>query len=414
VTQPLPPHKQHVLEGLVFVTVFLDLVGFGIVIPLLPFYVQSMGGTSRTVGVLLGCFSFTQVLATPLLGRLSDRHGRKPIILLSLFANAAAMGLFSLASHERALALLFTSRILAGATSGNLSTCQAALADATPPKDRARAMGRMGAGIGLGLVLGPLIGGWLAKGGAWLPPLAAGALALLGALSVLAALPETHPAESRTAQGRRERWPRLPEERKRALGLMLALYFLVFLAMTTMQVALGLLAQARVGWGSSEVGYAFALVGGLGLVIQGALIGPLAKALGEVRLLVTGALVYAGGMLGISVAGHSATLMGAVALLGIGMGLIQPLLSSLASQVAGAERQGAILGLAQSSGGLARTVGPLASGYLYAGLGPGAPFLGASGVAVVAAMLGVLIGREGVGHPRQKKTRAAPEAPGPG
>src|SRR3712207_3833880 len=117
------------IEVLVFVTVFLDLVGFGIVIPLLPFYVQSMGGTELTVGVLLGSFSFTQLLATPILGRFSDRYGRRPIILLSLAANALAMGLFSLASYQLLLPLLFISRILAGATSGNLSACQAALAD---------------------------------------------------------------------------------------------------------------------------------------------------------------------------------------------------------------------------------------------------------------------------------------------
>ncbi|MGZ3458291.1 MAG: MFS transporter [Archangium sp.] len=392
------------VEALVFVTVFLDLVGFGIIIPLLPFYVQSMGGSARTVGVLLACFSFTQLLATPVLGRHSDRHGRRPVILFSLAVNAFAMGLFALASYQRLLPLLFVSRILAGATSGNIAACQASLADLTTEDTRARAMGRLGAGIGLGLVLGPMMGGLLAQWGAWLPPLAAGALALLGALGVLLAMPETHPRPARSTVKPRSRMSALRDSpHPRALRIVLLLYFLTFLAMTTLQVALGLLAQARLGWSAREVGYAFALLGGLGLLIQGVLIGPLSSAVGEVRLLVLGALLFSGGMLGVSLATHSVALVGAVAVLGTGLGLLQPLLSSLASQAANPAQQGLTLGLAQSSGGLARTVGPVASGALYSSLGSSAPFLGGALVALVAAVLGASLKRERVGkqrHPR--------------
>jgi MFS family permease len=393
------PQLLRRVEALVFVTVFLDLVGFGIVIPLLPFYVQSMGGSARTVGILLGCFSFTQLLATPLLGRFSDRYGRRPVILVSLVANAVAMGLFALASHERLLALLFTSRILAGATSGNLSACQAALADLTTAETRARAMGRVGAGIGLGLVLGPVLGGLLAQWGAWFPPLAAGALAALGALGVFLVLPETHPPAARSTGKAAPRLSALRDTpHRRALTIILLLYFLVFLAMTTLQVALALLAQARLGWGSKEVGYGFALVGGLGLIIQGGLIGPVSKAVGEVRLLILGALLFSAGMLAVSLAGQPATLVAGVALIGTGMGFIQPLLSSLASQAAHPSQQGVTLGLAQSSGGLARTVGPVASGALYASLGTSAPFTAGALVALAAAGLGVLLRREQLGR----------------
>jgi MFS family permease len=394
------------VEALVFVTVFLDLVGFGIVIPLLPFYVQSMGGSSRTVGVLLGCFSFTQLLATPILGRLSDRYGRRPVILLSLAANAVAMGLFALASYQALLPLLFISRILAGATSGNIAACQAALVDITTAEHRARAMGRVGAGIGLGLVLGPLIGGTLAPWGAWLPPLAAGVLALLGMVGVLLVLPETHPPEARSTTKGPSRLAVLQQSHRRsALLLVLLLYFLVFLAMTSLQVAFALLAQARLGWSSTEVGYVFALVGGLGLIIQGGLIGPLSRALGEVRLLVLGALIFASGLLGVGLSERSWALVGAVALLGTGIGLIQPLLGSLASQAADPARQGATLGLAQSSGGLARTVGPVASGALYASLGPSAPFTVAALAALVVAVLGTRLKRVGLGQERRAPVR---------
>ncbi|HZH77349.1 MAG TPA: MFS transporter, partial [Archangium sp.] len=277
------PQLLRRVEVLVFVTVFLDLVGFGIVIPLMPFYIESMGGSAQTVGILLSLFSLTQLLATPLLGQLSDRHGRRPVILLSLVANAVAMGLFALASYQHMLVLLFISRLLAGATAGNLAACQAAIADISTPETRARAMGRVGAGIGLGLVLGPGIGGLLAEWGEWFPPLAAAALAGLGALGVLFFMPETHPLPARTTSKSPGRLDVLrASPRPRALLIVLALYFLVFLGMTNMQVAFALLAKSRFDWGSKEVGYTFAMLGGLGLVIQGGLIGPLSRRVGEV------------------------------------------------------------------------------------------------------------------------------------
>lgn len=383
------------VEAVVFLTVFLDLVGFGIVIPMLPFYVQSMGGSARTVGILLGCFSLTQLLATPLLGRYSDRHGRRAVILLSLLANAVAMGLFALASFERMLPLLFASRILAGATSGNIAACQAALADVTTKQTRAKAMGRIGAGIGLGMVLGPTLGGLFSGLGAWVPPLLAGGLALVGFVGALVAMPETHPPELRVAAKAQTRWSALQDSpRRKALGLVLGLFFAVFLAMTTLQVAFALLVQARLGWGSKEVGYTFAVVGGLGLVIQGGLIGPLARAVGEFRLLITGAFILAGGMVGLAVSQQAIAMMASVVLVGAGMGFLQPLISSLASQVATPSQQGSVLGLAQSCGGLARTVGPVASGWMYASWSTQAPFLTGMVSALAAAGLGVLLSRE--------------------
>jgi MFS family permease len=317
-------------------------------------------------------------------------------------ANAIAMGLFALASHQRLLVLLFISRILAGATAGNLAACQAAIADISTPDTRARAMGRVGAGIGLGLVMGPFIGGLLAEWGAWLPPLAAAALASLGALGVLFAMPETHPLPARVttakSSGRLDAFRASP--RRRALLIILALYFLVFLGMTNMQVAFALLAQSRFDWSSKEVGYTFAMFGGLALVIQGGLIGPLSRRVGEVRLLVLGALFFSAGLLGVALAGHPLLLVGSSALIGMGMGLVQPLLSSLASQAANPSHQGVTLGLAQSSGGLARTVGPVASGALYKSLGASTPFTLGAFVVLLAAALGALLTHEGLGKKR--------------
>lgn len=396
----------------VFFTVFLDLIGFGIVIPLFPFYVESMGGSARTLGFLLGCFSFTQLVATPLLGRLSDRVGRRPVILLSLAGNAVSMVLFALATKVSLLPLLFASRILAGATAGNLSACQAAIADVTEGKERARGMGRLGAGIGLGLVLGPALGGLLSRYGMWAPPLGAAGMAVANLIAAFFWMPETHPtqapsAASPAARARAARATSFLEVLgQRRLVIVLVLYFCTFLYMTTMQVALALLAKERLGWGASEVGNVFALFGVVMLVVQGGLIGSIAGTFGQVRVVAAGALLSAAGLLTIALAYHFAPLISGLVLLALGLGVTQPVLSSIASEYAGAEQRGAVLGFAQSSGGLARTVGPVLSGFLFEGIGAGAPFEGGAIAAAIAFALTL-------GLTAQRSDPAAPSRPDP-
>ncbi len=376
---------------LVFLTVFLDLIGFGIVIPLFPLYVTSMGGSARTIGFLLASFSFTQLVATPFLGRLSDRVGRRKVILLSLAGNAASMVLFALATKISLLPLLFASRILAGATAGNLSACQAAIADVTDGQERARGMGRLGAGIGLGLVLGPALGGALSRYGMWAPPLGAAGMAIADLVAAFLWMPETHPAGHRAAPAAVAEVAGatappsslLDVLSQTRLVIVLALYFCTFLYMTTMQVALALLAKERLGWGASEVGNVFALFGVIMLITQGGLIGWIARTFGQVRVVTGGSLLSAAGLLGIAFAYHLVPLVAGLLLLALGLGVTQPMLSSIASEYAGSQQRGAVLGFAQSAGGLARTVGPVLSGFLFEGLGAGAPFIGG---AVSAAM----------------------------
>jgi DHA1 family tetracycline resistance protein-like MFS transporter len=377
----------------VFFTVFLDLIGFGIVIPLFPFYVKSMGGSARTVGFLLGCFSFTQLVATPLLGRLSDRVGRRPVILLSLAGNAASMVLFALATKVSLLPLLFVSRILAGATAGNLSACQAAIADVTEGEERARGMGRLGAGIGLGFVLGPALGGLLSRFGMWAPPLGAAAMAIADLIGAFLWMPETRPPRAPSVQSptdgaataRAASLVTVLGQRK--LVIVIVLYFCTFLYMSTMQVALALLTKERLGWDQSEVGNVFALFGIVMLVVQGALIGWIARTFGQVRVVAAGALLSAAGLLTIALSYHFAPLLTGLTLLALGLGVTQPMLSSIASEYAGREQRGAVLGFAQSSGGLARTLGPVLSGYLFEGIGAGAPFEGGAIAAALAFAL---------------------------
>jgi DHA1 family tetracycline resistance protein-like MFS transporter len=373
---------------LVLFTSFLDLVGFGIIIPLLPLYVKSMGGTAETVGILLSCFSFTQLVATPLLGRLSDSAGRRRVILVSLAGNAASMVLFSAASFWHALPLLFVSRTLAGATAGNLAACQAAVADVTRGEARAQGMGRIGAGIGLGLVLGPAIGGWASALGPAAPPLFAAGLACLDWLASFLWMPETlHPGTSEKRAARVGGWRGLRNllADPRILAV-LALSFFTFLYMTNMQVALPLLASSRWKWGSEDIGHVFALYGLVGLITQGFLIGRLTRKYGAKGLVTGGALASCAGLLIVAFARTTPIAVFGIFLIAIGVGLTHPVLSTLASEYAGPSRQGTVLGVTQSAGGLARTVGPMASGALYARVAPAASFVGGA-IAAIAAFV---------------------------
>ncbi len=373
----------------VFLTVFLDMIGFGIVIPLLPFYVQSMGGSAEIVGLILGSFSLMQMLATPVLGRLSDRYGRRPIILLSLAGNALAMVIFAVAADLRVLPLLFASRILAGATAGNLSACQAAVADVTEGPTRAAGMGRLGAGIGLGLVVGPVLGSVFSHLHPAAPPLAAGALALTDLVAAYFFMPETRGFGAAAAADVGDQRSLGEALRDPKILSVMAIYFLTFLSMTNFTVALPLLAYTRLGWGEREAGHVFALYGLMALIVQGGLIGRLSRRFSAVGVLIFGALCIGAGMGAIGEAHYAAVLLAGVALAGFGVGLTNPTLASLASLHAGRARQGVILGFAQSAGGAARTVGPVWSGLLYERIGPAAPFLFGVGAAAVSTAIAV-------------------------
>ena len=369
-----------------FLTVFLDLLGFGIILPLLPFYVGQMGGSAETLGILLGCFSLTQLLATPILGRISDRFGRRRVVLVSLAGNALSMVAFALASKLVLLPLLFASRIVAGATAGNISACQAAISDVTRPEERPTAMGRLGAGINLGVTLGPLLASALSGVGIWAPPLAAAALAFVDFVSAFFLMPETlhlrpepaapPPSKTESAMRSLARWPVLS---------VLFMYFLTFLCLTNLQVALALLAQLRFSWGPREVAWLFTIFAAASFVVQAVLIGRLARRVGEIALVVSGALCTALGMLLIGQARQPAVLVAGVAFFGMGFGATTPVLTSLGSQVARADARGFVLGILQSSGGLARTFGPLLGGVLFQRVAPNAPFL----LGVVAALVSI-------------------------
>ncbi|MRG92202.1 MFS transporter [Polyangium spumosum] len=387
----------------VIVTVFLDLVGFGITIPLLPFYVKplvSEAWSGTVTGLLISSYSFAQALATPHLGRLSDRFGRRRVIVLSLFGNALSMVLFAAAVHFQVLWLLFVSRLLAGATAGNLAACQAAIADVTEKHERAAAMGRLGAGIGLGMIMGPVIGGMTEKIALWAPPIAAALMAFVDLLLAAALMPETRPVrEPERAGGAAYRGPTRDEPRKEAtfseivadkrIAAVLQMYFYTFMAMTVLNVAFPLLSHDRFGWTGVEVGYMFAIFGVSAVVIQGFLIKRLSARFSELTLIEAAGALMLAGMLCAAFSMQPWMMVLANVLIGVGVAINNPSISSLASLYAREDQRGTVLGYAQSTGSWARTVWPATWGFMYNRVGPVSPFLGAA--AGAAMLLGVAL-----------------------
>src|SRR3954451_11529804 len=278
----------------IFITVFIDLVGFGIVIPVLPFYAEGtkFGATPTQVGLLFASYSMMQLVFAPVLGRLSDKHGRRPVLLVSLLGTA--LGFFIL-GFATTLWMLFLGRIIDGISGGNISTAQAYIADVTTKENRAKGMGLIGAAFGLGFVFGPAIGGILSRWGISVPFLFAGGLALANVVLLYFALPETvtadHPARVSAASGRG--WPQLIAAlRQPALAFVMAIYFLGIVAFSIMTATFSLFMMFRLGYDAFHNGWIFAFVGIISAAIQGGLIGRLVKRFGEPLLIIVGALLF--------------------------------------------------------------------------------------------------------------------------
>ena len=385
---------------ILFVTVFLDLVGFGIIIPFLAYYVESFGAQAAVVGLLMSSYSLAQFVFAPIWGRVSDRVGRRPILILGLFGSVAGYTLFGLAGT---LGLLFVGRVLMGIFGGTIPTAQAAVADVTAPHDRARGMGLIGAAIGLGFILGPALGGVLSnlsgvlhvglfeKNPYALPCLASAALAALNLIAAAFFLPESLPREKRG--GREGRLSRV-EQLSRGLSdprlrLLVLVYFLFMLGFTMMEATLTLFIERRIGARDHaqlvrRVGYLFGFIGIIQVGLQGGLVGRLARAFGERKLLLAGCALTALALAALPAASSWAGIYGCAFGLACGHGLSQPSVASLISRAAAADMQGGALGVSQSAASLARVVGPALGGALFQHLSPGSPYLVGAALAVAA------------------------------
>ncbi len=355
--------------AIIFVTILIDLIGFGIVIPVLPYYIEGdgFGATPLQLGWLLASYSIMQFIFSPILGGLSDKYGRRPILFFSLLGTAA--GLFMI-GFANTLFIIFAGRILDGLTGGNISTAQAYIADVTTRKNRAKGMGLIGAAFGLGFVLGPAIGGILSKYGNSVPFFFAGALSLANAIALYFFLPESLKKNAPVETPRQinrfvEIFESLRDPRFRIITF---IYFLVVVGFSIMTTAFVLFTMKRFGYNAEQNGYLFVYIGVLAILLQGGLFGRLAKWLGESRLVVIGCLFLTVSLFAVpfvrpEYGGLIALLIG-VALFSIGNSLASPALTSLASKNASDSEQGKALGVVQSGASLARAIGPIIAGYL--------------------------------------------------
>ena len=353
----------------IFTTVFIDLVGFGIVIPVLPFYAQgtAFNATPRTVGILFASYSVMQLIFSPILGNLSDKYGRRPVLLISIIGTGIGFLILGLA---RTLTMLFIGRILDGITGGNISTAQAYMADITSAENRAKAMGMIGAAFGLGFIFGPAIGGILSRWGIHVPFFFAAALCFANATLLYFRLPETIDRKNAAKEHVQRRRLR---DAKRALKepklvFLLVIYFLFIMAFSIMTSSFSFYTMFRFGYDAQETGYLFAYVGLIAVIIQGGLMGRLVKRFGEIPLVIIGALCFAISLFAVPFVGPAAGGLGALLVGGgvfsMGNSLATPALTSLASKSVGPEQQGIVLGVTQSTASLARAFGPSVSAVL--------------------------------------------------
>jgi MFS family permease len=386
-----------------FLIVLIDLIGFGLVIPLLPFYAARFGASPQVVTALMAVFSLASMLTAPFWGRLSDRIGRRPVLMTSMAAAALAYLWMAFAD---ALWMIFAARALAGACAGNIAAANAYIADVTAPENRAKGMGMIGAAFGLGFIIGPALGGIvagnnLATADLRTPGLIAGGLSIVALVGVVFALKESLPS-GLPPRPRRGRIEALREAMARkVLARLLAIFFLTILAFAGMEATFALWAMAQFGWGPAQIGYVFTYVGVLSAAMQGGLIGRLTARCGEEKLLVAGLTSIALGLVILPAAGDLSLLLVAVTCLALGMGAMQPSLNSLISRRAGVEEQGEVMGVAQSVGSLSRVLGPLLAGALFAGLGRNSPFLAGMVLVIAAVLIGWRL-------PPSPATQAAP------
>ncbi len=383
-------------QAIVVLIVLVDLLGFSIVMPLLPRFASQYGFNAIQIGLLLAAYPLLQLVAGPILGRLSDRYGRRPILILSQAGTAISFIILGL-SHNYTVMLL--ARMLDGASGGNILVAQAYMADVTKPEHRARGMGLIGAAFGVGFVLGPLTGGILLSPSipiaeSWrssVPFLAAAGFSTIAWLLVLFKLPESAPIGSDP----RKRARVITFEglvrtiRKPKIAALVAVSALVVTAFSALEGTFSLFLKDRMGWNASKAAYMFAYLGFLTALVQGGLIRPLVKRFGERSLVIFGLATVAAGFASIALAPNPAALYAAVAIVALGQGLASPSVQGLISRLTADDEQGSIFGVITSASTLARMINYVFANFLLDRRGASAPFFEASLLAIAGLCVAV-------------------------
>ncbi len=387
-------------------TMLVDMIGFGIVLPLLPYYAVEFGASDWLVGPLVASFSVAQLIATPFWGKISDHYGRRPLILAGLAFSAVSYVLFGLATT---VTVLFVSRLVQGASGGTIAVAQAYVADTTAPERRAQVLGWLSAASGAAFMIGPAIGSWAFRiGGHMAPGFVAAALCLLNLMFALKFLPE--PAELRRSQQTSLHVPPLREVLRAAfrepLLRMIAIYFMAIGAFASITAIFPLFLESRFGIDETTVGYVFLAVGAVSVLVRGVAVGPLVKRLGEPSVSRLGAIVLGLGLAVGALADNYLLLGVTITCIAAGTGTLFPPLAALISRSTAPEVQGSTLGVNQFFGGVARVLGPLWGAAVFDLFSTGAPFLTAAIGVSIAFLLAL-----GLQSPRPAATRVVQPAP---
>ncbi len=345
---------------IIFLTVLIDLIGFGIVIPLLTFYAEKYEATPFDIGLLVASYSLMQFVFAPILGELSDKYGRRPILFFSIIGSGVGYLMLGFADS---LWMIYASRILGGVTAGNLSTAQAYIADVTTKENRAKGMGLFGMAFGLGFILGPIIAAFLSKISYKLPFLFAAGLSFFNAILLYFILPETIKADRRSHRKRENHFSGLVKSLKdKRFAMLTTEYFLLVTAFSIMTTAFAYYTMINFGYDASETGYLLGYIGLIAVIVQGGLLGKLEKIFGEEKLVIYGLLILVLSLIAVPFVskenGGLAALLIGTAFFSLGNSIASPSLTSLASKAASEAEQGKALGIMQSAASLARVVGP--------------------------------------------------------
>jgi len=389
--------------AIIFLIIFVNLLGFGIIIPLLPFYGDAVGASPMQIGLIFASYSLCQIVASPWLGHLSDQHGRRPILIFSLIGTVASFALLAVANT---LFLLFAARIIDGLSGGNISTARAYISDITEEKDRARAYGIIGAAFGLGFIFGPALGGVLGRYGYAAPAWAAAVLAGVALVMTILWLPETN-RSSRAARG--NPWREMPLMLRRpVLGRLLTLDFVYWASLSVYQTTFALFGKIRFDWEIAEVGYVLAMVGFIGAFIQGGAVGPIVKRFGEKPVFVFGLFLTALGLGTASFAYDPTFFIIALIPAAVGGALSGPTLIAMISQNGAAGEQGRVQGVSGALESLGRTVGPVWGNGMLGAVGEGAAYLSAAVVLLLVGLVG--LGIKASPHRSGKAESVSPRA----
>ncbi len=376
--------------SVIFLTIFIDMTGFGMIIPLIPFFADTFQVGATGIGVLMASFSLMQFIFSPILGRVSDSVGRRPILLLSLLISCVSFILFTFADS---FVILLLSRIIAGLAT-EITVARAYIADITSEEERTKGMGRIGAAFGAGIIVGPAIGGFLSIYGFWAPGSAAVALTLVNLVSVFLFLPESMTPSQRRVKVSVNSFTGIFRSLLHAfmvplLGIVLVIYFLEEITHSTVAIIMPLLGIAFFDLQPFEMSYIFMYIGVIQILLQGVAMGRISRTLSDEKLVIVGLLLVVGGMLTLPFSPGIVFFLLLTAVMSSGMGILSTVIPSFISKKAPPREQGGVLGITHSVSSIARIFGPPLGGVMFDYAGVASPFffnvcllLGAVGLSV--------------------------------